>query len=475
MLSIGGASAGIHQALNTSSPIRRVAASTLTALALTAGASALATPAAGAASYRPDVVLVGYASPRTASLAADVANRHGLRESASAAESTARIVRVPRGLSVAQELARLRGQPGVVYAVPDYLAHISAAAQPGWIPNDPGTTRVAQGWQRTQWNFLPGVGVNAPGGWANLLVVHRAGARGVVVAVLDTGVAYRNWRRFRRSPDFDWTHFADPYDFVAGNRYPLDREGHGTFVTGVIAESTNNGIGLAGLAYNATIMPVRVLDQNGWGDADTISKGIRYAVTHGAQVINLSLEFDPSVTAGDIPEILSAMHFAHNHGVVVVGASGNEGETQIAYPARDSAAISVGATTRDGCLADYSNGGSKLDLVAPGGGNDQTVPNDPACHADRNLPDVYQMTFADPSNPGRFSFPGGWYGTSMSAPDVSAAAAMVIASGVIGRHPSPAQILSRLESTARSLGGAKPNPDYGYGLLDVGAATSRSR
>ena len=83
------------------------------------------------------------------------------------------------------------------------------------------------------------------------------------------------------------------------------------------------------------------------------------------------------------------------------------------------------------------------------------------------------MTFGDSSQPGRFGFPGGWYGTSMAAPEVSAAAAMVIASGVIGPRPTPAQTLQRLESTARTLGGAKPNDDYGYGLLDIGAATSR--
>ena len=118
--------------------------------------------------------------------------------------------------------------------------------------------------------------------------------------------------------------------------------------------------------------------------------------------------------------------------------------------------------------------GAHLDLVAPGGGEDASRPGDTACHPGRSLPDVYQMTFGDPSHPGQFSFPGGWYGTSMAAPEVSAGAAMVIASGVIGRRPTPDQILERLESTARSLGGPKPNDDYGYGLLDVGAATSRT-
>src|SRR5947209_10879379 len=89
-----------------------------------------------------------------------------------------------------------------------------------------------------QWNFLPLIGVNAPGAWGNLIADHRPGGRGVTIAVLDTGVAYRSWRTFRQEPDLSKTRFVAPYDFVARNRYPLDRDGHGTFVTGVIAEST---------------------------------------------------------------------------------------------------------------------------------------------------------------------------------------------------------------------------------------------
>src|SRR5205807_9406974 len=143
----------------------------------------------------------------------------------------------------------------------------------------------------------------------NLIADHRAGGRGAVVAVLDTGVAYRTWHRYRRSPDFAGTRFSAPYDFVAGNRYPLDRNGHGTFVTGTIAEATNNGFGLTGLAYGASIMPVRILGADGTGDAGTISRGIRYAATHGAKVINLSLEFSIDVTASDIPELISAVRF----------------------------------------------------------------------------------------------------------------------------------------------------------------------
>jgi serine protease len=444
------------------------------ALAVSAGmlgASAAISPGlAGAASYEPGVVIVGYA-PAHVAAAADVSQGAGTAADA----IQGKVVAVPRGMTLAAELRRLRRQRGVAYAVPDYRAHIAdASSPPEWFPNDPGTANTAQGWDRTQWNFLPGIGVNATQGWANLLSVRRPGASGVMIAILDTGVAYRNWHRYRKSPDFRWTHFVYPWDFVAGNRFPLDRQGHGTFVTGTIAESTNNGIGMTGLAYNASIMPVRVLNEQGWGDASTIARGIRYAVTHGARIINLSLEFDPSVTARDIPDIISAIHFAHRRGVVVVAASGNEGSARIAYPARVTDVISVGATTADRCLAYYSNDGRRLDVVAPGGGDDAALFSDPNCHPDRRLPDIFQMTFGNPFRPAHFAFPGGWYGTSMAAPHVSAVAAMIIASGVIGRRPTPDQILSRMKATAQALGGSKPNREYGYGLVDAGAATAPS-
>ena len=448
-------------------PLAALAAVGITAL-YPGGAGAVSARAApvGSARYVPGVVLVGY---RTVSVepAADGARR------AVAEAVRVRVVRVPHGATLAGEIRRLRARRGVAYAVPDYLAHIAQGSTPAWFPNDPGTAHVAQGWEKKQWNFLPTIGVNAPEAWANLFVEHHPGGRGVIIAVLDTGIAYRNWHQFVRSPDFAGTRFVHPYDFVSNNRYPLDREGHGTFVGGTIAEATNNGFGLTGIAYGASVMPVRVLDGNGWGDAATIAKGIRYAATHGAQVINLSLEFDPSVTAGDIPGIISAIRFAHQRGAVVVAASGNEGLMQLAYPARARDVISVGATTADRCLADYSNGGATLDLVAPGGGEDQAIPSDPDCQpARQNLPDIYQMTFGNPYNPRQFGYPSGWYGTSMAAPHVAAVAALVIASGVIGRHPSPDQVLARLEATAQPLGGSKPNSNYGYGLVDAGAATA---
>jgi serine protease len=423
---------------------------------------------ARATDYVPGEVVVGYGAGHAAAFAANAVKRMGLRQATSPPPGGEQVMRLPRGVSVPQEIARLRRQPGVAYAIPNVVAHTAGS----WIPNDPGRGTVAGRWQQLQWNFLAADGVNAPQAWANLRADHRPGGRGVVVAILDTGVAYRNWKQFRKSPDFAGTRFVHPYDFIAHNRFPLDREGHGTFVAGTVAEATDNHLALTGLAYGASIMPVRVLDADGTGDAATISQGVRYAVTHGAQVINLSLEFDSSVGSGDIPDILSAIRFAHRHGVVVVAASGNEGSRRIAYPARARPVISVGATTRDRCLAEYSNGGARLDLVAPGGGDDSSMLSNPGCHPARSLPDIFQMTFNDPGNPRRFGLPGDWYGTSMAASHVAAIAALVIASGVLGRRPSPERILKRLEQTATPLGGSRHNDDYGYGLVNAGAATA---
>ena len=396
------------------------------------------------------------------------------------------ILELPTNVSVTKVASAVGALPGIGYAVPNYIASVSG----NWVPNDPGTAGKPRGWERLQWNFLARDGVNAPAAWANLIGDHRAGAKGVVIAVLDSGVAYRSWGTFKRSPDFGGTKFVAPCDLVAGtirggicaDSDPLDRLGHGTFVAGTIAEATNNHVGLTGLAYNASIMPVRVLDASGAGTSSTIAEGVRYAVQHGAEVINLSIEFPPGTTAAEIPELISAIAYAHARGVVVVASAGNDYNNAVDFPAADPDAISVGATTLDRCLAAYSDTGRALDLVAPGGGDDSAAVHSANCHQARNLPDIYQMTFANQAsaantatavNVDAFAIQSGWFGTSMAAPDVSAAAAMVIASGVLGAHPTPVAILARLEATARHLSGVTPNDKYGYGLLNIGAATAK--
>jgi serine protease len=457
-----------------SRPVRRrvvglLAASATLAL-LAGGGFAQGARAQGAERYAANEIVVRYAA--SVAPAKAVAARAGqpATEAAPAVAVPAhtRLVRLPAGTSIADELRRLRSQTGVEWAVPDYVAHVSSPV----IPDDEGSRGAGPaGWEKWQWNFVGPFGVNAPEAWGNLVEDGHPGGRGVTVAVLDTGVAYANRPPFRRSPDFSQGTFVKGYDFVEHNPFPNDRNGHGTFVASTIAEATDNRIGLTGLAYEARIMPVRVLDSQGEGEASTIAEGIVYAVRHGAQVINLSLEFSPGVTAADIPELIEALRYARRHGVLVVAAAGNEGHDVIAYPARSPLVVSVGATTERGCLASYSNDGSGLTLVAPGGGTDANLAGDPNCHPELSGRDIFQVTFTG-SSPARFGLPGGYEGTSMATPHVAAAAALVIASGVLGPRPSPATLVARLKATAKRLGGGGDERLYGAGLVDAAAATA---
>ena len=406
--------------------LRRAVAAIGAVIAVTAVAPALASAAPGPA-YVPGQVVVGYAPHTTALTHARMAR--GLDAAASVAPAT-RILTLGRGGSVTRSIARLRRERGVLWAVPDYVAHIAdtptttstttssattssattstpSVLPPAFDPNDPGISAAPGGWANVQWDFAGPFGIGAEQAWGNLIADGAPGGRGVVVAVLDTGVAYRNWGRFRQSPDLNTTQFVQGRDFITPGAYPVDHNGHGTHVASTLAESTNNGYGLTGLAYGVKLMSVRVLDTSGEGDASVIAQGVRYAVNHGAQVINMSLEFDAGVTASDIPELISAISYAHRRGVVVVAAAGNEGTRTVAYPARARYVISVGATTQHGCLADYSNDGPQLTIVAPGGGADADLPGDPNCHPNAAPGgDIYQVTFLGP-NPRKFgSRPG---------------------------------------------------------------------
>jgi len=332
-----------------------------------------------------------------------------------------------------------------------------------FTPNDGGAWARPGSWSTQQWNFTGRYGVDAPGAWANLIADGRPGGRGVTVAVLDTGVA-------RRSPDLSPARFVPGYDFIDNDRTPNDNNGHGTHVASTIAETTNNSYGLTGLAYAARIMPVRVLNDQGDGTPAVIARGVRFAAAHGAQVINLSLNFDVRVTAAQVQPLLRAIEAATRHGSLVVAASGNAGASEVAEPARTEGVLAVGATTEYGCVASYSNQGPQLDLVAPGGGEDADRPDDPDCAPGRWGRGIYQVTL-EHLRPQRFGIPRDYFGTSMAAPHVSATAALVIASGVLGPHPSPAAIAQRLERTARDLGAPGRDNAYGWGLVDAGAAT----
>ncbi|HEY2334691.1 MAG TPA: S8 family serine peptidase [Solirubrobacterales bacterium] len=399
------------------------------------------------------------------------------------AGGAARAVGLPPRIGVRQAAAVLRESPRVRYAAPDYIA--TASTEPAEttvaIPNDPGPISGPPGppggWVTKQWNFLPWEGeptpllptspggIDALGAWERLEAAGRPGAEGITVAVLDTGIAYRaEGSRFRRSPDFASGQFVKGYDFVGNDPLPLDENGHGTHVAGTIAEKTNNGIGLAGLAYRAKLMPVRVLDKHGRGRADDIAKGIRFAVSHGANVINMSFNFGCN---REVPGVDEALRQAYRRGVIAVASIGNLGsETCIAPPATSPHVIGAGGSTEGGCLGDYSLSGKGVDVLAPGGGSPvagcSSVSADP----------IYQVTLKD-GNPRQFGEPSDYVGTSMAAAHVSGVAAMILAGGTIDpsakKKGKVAAVTQRLRETARSLG--LPATRQGAGLIDASKAT----
>jgi serine protease len=412
---------------------------------------------ARAADYVPGQVIVKYARGVGGGVAADVAAEAGATPVAGLPGGSEQL-EIQDGESVRATIAELKDDPKVDYAVPNWKAHAAAVA-----PNDPG-------WP-LQWNMSSTYGINLVDAWTEAAALGAPGGRGAVVALLDSGVAYERRGPFRRAPDLRRSTFVHPWDFIQRDRHPDDLYGHGTHVAGTIAQTTNNRMGTAGIAYNAKIMPLRVLDSFGDGDSAEIARAIRYAVRHRADVINLSLEFPAYIRASEIPDVVSALHLANRRGVVVVAAAGNQEDLAVAYPARVKSVIAVGATTYDGCQAWYSNGGRGLDVSAPGGGADASNSDSAwdAAHCDPDAPSrsIVQQTFATDYTIRRFGLRRDYKGTSMAAPHVSAIAALLIATKRLGRHPSAHAVEERIKETARPT----DRPDrYGAGLVDAAAA-----
>lgn len=368
------------------------------------------------------------------------------------------------GQSVPERASELRRQPQVAYAHPNYIAR---AAQTPFAPNDPDLPR--------QWNLIGPYGIGMPEAWALASAAGAPGGRGATVAVLDSGVAFERFGGYRRAPDLRRSTFVHPWDFVDRDRHPNDRYGHGTHVTGTIAQATNNARGVAGVAYGVRIMPLKVLDDFGEGDSLAIARAIRYAARRGADVINLSLEFDRRVVASEIPEILSAIQYARGRRVVIVAAAGNykHGHRhRVAYPARAGDVIAVGATTRRGCRSDFSSYGADLDVVAPGGGVDSeaiTSQEVPFCRPESTGAWIYQQTFTGASVR-RFGLPRGYEGTSMASPHVAALAALIVATRKLGNRADPAMVQAHIQATARDLGRPGFDSRYGWGLVNAAAA-----
>lgn len=303
-----------------------------------------------------------------------------------------------------------------------------------------------------QWNFKQ---VNAEKAWAT------STGRDVVVAVIDTGVTYKDQasRGIKAGKDLKGTKFVQGYDFVDKSDFVFDGHGHGTHVAGTIAQSTNNGYGVAGLAYDAKIMPLRVLNSQGFGQVADIADSIRFAADNGAHVINMSL-------GGPLPSLVMkrAIDYAHKKGVTIVAAAGNSGKRSPSYPAAYNHVIAVAATQVDQRTTFYSQWGSYVDIAAPGGNT----------RVDQNgdgRPDGILQETLKAGSLGEHDF-SLYMGTSMASPHVAAVAALVISQGI--SHPDKvAQILQK--STNDSMKKHYKDPAefaerYGTGLVQADKA-----
>ncbi len=343
-------------------------------------------------------------------------------------------ISVPAGKTSKQMVEIYNSEPEVEYAELNYYAYAF------FVPNDPYYTY--------QWHLYETyAGVNIEPAWDI-----TTGDPNVIVAVLDTGVAYEDYKGFGRAPDLVNTRFVPGYDFVNNDSHPNDDDGHGTHVTGTIAQSTNNGLGAAGIAFNCSIMPVKVLNRRGEAPYTTVAEGVYFAADNGADIINLSLG-GPS----DSITLRDAIAYAYNHGVTIICAAGNEYQqgNPTTYPAAyNNYCIAVGATRYDRTRAYYSNTGSYLDLAAPGG--DLNVDQNGDGYGDG----ILQQTFG--TNPKDWGY---WFytGTSMAAPHVSGIAALLISTGIT----DPDAVREALQNTATDLGPAGWDGEYGWGLIDA--------
>ncbi len=291
-------------------------------------------------------------------------------------------------------------------------------------------------------------------------------ANGIVVAVLDTGAAYETYGPYAVAPDLAATPFAAGWDFVNNDGHPNDDNGHGTHITNIIAASAT----ITPMARNATIMPVKVLDASNQGTELALAEGIRYAVDHGAHVINMSLSFPP----GYFPSrfLQDAVDYANAQGVVMVAAAGNQGGDQVTFPAAFRDVIAVGASRLSPIyrspkalpwfLADlfltraaYSNGGNKVEVAAPAGAMDGDANGD-------GLPEAAIAQTFLPGSTTQFQYRL-WAGTSQAAAQVSGIAASMLGAN---HALTPEQVRSILGESARpELGFLTLAPTVGRGYL----------
>ena len=249
-------------------------------------------------------------------------------------------LKLPTGTSVTSAIERFRGVSGMCYAEPNYLAEAT------YTPNDPSFG--------SQWALSK---ISCPSAWDITL-----GSSGVTIAIIDTGVDLDH-------PDL-MSKLVAGYDFVNGDTIADDDHGHGTHCAGIAAALTNNGVGVAGVGYNSSVMPIKVLDANGSGSYSDIVSGIYWATDHGAKVISMSLGGSSGSSA-----LQDAVNYAWDHGVLIVAAAGNSNVNTPLYPAYYTNCIAVGSTDSADAKSSFSNFGDWVDVAAPGSSIYSTYPN----------------------------------------------------------------------------------------------------
>ena len=325
--------------------------------------------------------------------------------------------------------------------LPDGDDELDARRGPRFDPDDPMFS--------LQWHMEQ---IRAPEAWT------RATGEGVVVAVIDTGVAWKDANGVRQLPDLAGTEFVEGESFIAGLPEGLDDHAHGSHVAGTIAQTTNNGVGVTGVAFGATIMPLKVLSKDGRGSVGGIANAIRYAADHGAQVINMSL-------GGPLPSrvLAKAIEYAHGKGVTTVCAAGNERRSRVGYPAANKYAVAVSAVDEGRELTWYSNWGKAIDVAAPGG--DTRADKNGDGHPDGVLQNTIKIQ--DPSSNDYLWFQG----TSMASPHAAGVAALIVSAGVT----NPDEVERVMKETANNPTGAEWDERYGAGIIDAAAAVQKAQ